>query len=81
MKVNTFQHLTRYYCEDPFKKRGQASENIYIRKETHKLLRDIRKNSEAIRYQKYKEQIEKIRKEIREEAEQEDSSDQRGSNN
>lgn len=65
------ERISRAYC-DGFKKRGETFENIYIRKESERLLRELRKQNEAKRYQKQRDQMEEIRRKyIEEQIEQE----------
>lgn len=56
------KYCRRTFSEDVFKKKGTAEENVYIRKEDHRLLRDLRKQKAESRYQKYREQKEKMKK-------------------
>lgn len=54
------QRISRSFCQDSFKKKGDAEENVYMRREDARLLEQIRKNKEQERYKKYQETKKKI---------------------
>lgn len=68
-----FRQALIHYCEDAFRKRGKAFENAYIRKETERMLRQLRNNLEAKRYKKYLENKENLQKNLEEQEEQQDN--------